>query len=44
MFILGILLGTMFGTGIGMVIMSLMFSASEYSEDIMERESNLKEK
>jgi len=44
MFILGILLGAMFGTGIGMVIMSLMFSASEYSDSFAESESNLRKK
>ncbi len=40
MIIVGILLGIMFGTGIGIVIMALMISASSYSDDVMNKESN----
>lgn len=40
MIIAGILLGIMFGTGIGIVIMALMISASSYSDDVMNKESN----
>ena len=40
MFILGVFLGIMFGTGIGMVIMALMVSSSTYSDNVVKKEND----